>query len=192
MSFRIWCTKRCRRTKKNSFLAKDWPLTKTILLSRELRPQLHVRTRPVRGVLRWPPSYTAEVQRKTSPPALLERRIWFKIYPEVDQYLKISNHCTVGLEKKGLGPVQTLNFSWTEPNTLIELGSWKVRGLNQIGTPISIQERVSHSSRLAWPGISPLERLCGMLSIWLTDRRKTALNLVDGRKNWKILTVSRK
>ena len=160
--------------------------------SRELRPQLHVRKRTVRGVFRWPPCYTAEVQRKTSPSALLERRIRFKIYPEVDQYLKISNHCTVGLEKKGLGPVQTPNVSWTEPNTLIELGSWKVRGLNQIGTPISIQERVSHSSRLAWPGISPLERLCGMVSIWLTDRRKTALNLVDGRKNWKILTVSRK
>ena len=26
----------------------------------------------------------------------------------------------------------------------------------------------------------------------LTDRRKTAKNLVDSRKNWKILTVSRK
>ena len=25
-----------------------------------------------------------------------------------------------------------------------------------------------------------------------TDRRKTAKNLVDSRKNWKILTVSRK
>ena len=26
----------------------------------------------------------------------------------------------------------------------------------------------------------------------LTDRRKTAKNLVDSRKHWKILTVSRK
>ena len=26
----------------------------------------------------------------------------------------------------------------------------------------------------------------------LTDRRKTAQNLVDSRKNWKILTFSRK
>ena len=26
----------------------------------------------------------------------------------------------------------------------------------------------------------------------LTDRRKTARNLVDSRKNWKTLTVSRK
>ena len=26
----------------------------------------------------------------------------------------------------------------------------------------------------------------------LTDRRKTAKNLADSRKNWKILTVSRK
>ena len=26
----------------------------------------------------------------------------------------------------------------------------------------------------------------------LTDRRKTSINLVDSRKNWKILTVSRK
>ena len=26
----------------------------------------------------------------------------------------------------------------------------------------------------------------------LTDRRKTAKNLVDSRKNWKILTVNRK
>ena len=26
----------------------------------------------------------------------------------------------------------------------------------------------------------------------LTDRRKTAKNLVDNRKNWKVLTVSRK
>ena len=26
----------------------------------------------------------------------------------------------------------------------------------------------------------------------LTDRRKTAKNLVDSRKNWKTLTVSRK
>ena len=26
----------------------------------------------------------------------------------------------------------------------------------------------------------------------LTDRRKTTKNLVDSRKNWKILTVSRK
>ena len=26
----------------------------------------------------------------------------------------------------------------------------------------------------------------------LTDRRKTAKNLADNRKNWKILTVSRK
>ena len=26
----------------------------------------------------------------------------------------------------------------------------------------------------------------------LTDRRKTAQNLVDSRKNWKTLTVSRK
>ena len=26
----------------------------------------------------------------------------------------------------------------------------------------------------------------------LTDRRKTAIYLVDSRKNWKILTVSRK
>ena len=26
----------------------------------------------------------------------------------------------------------------------------------------------------------------------LTDRRKTAKHLVDSRKNWKILTVSRK
>ena len=29
-------------------------------------------------------------------------------------------------------------------------------------------------------------------SMGLTDRRKTAKNLVDSRKNWKILTVSRK
>ena len=30
------------------------------------------------------------------------------------------------------------------------------------------------------------------VSMGLTDRRKTAINLVDSRKNWKILTVSRK
>ena len=30
------------------------------------------------------------------------------------------------------------------------------------------------------------------VSIGLTDKRKTAKNLVDSRKNWKILTVSRK
>ena len=30
------------------------------------------------------------------------------------------------------------------------------------------------------------------VSIGLTDRRKKAKNLVDSRKNWKILTVSRK
>ena len=30
------------------------------------------------------------------------------------------------------------------------------------------------------------------VSMGLTDRRKTAQNLVDSRKNWKILTVSRK
>ena len=30
------------------------------------------------------------------------------------------------------------------------------------------------------------------VSMGLTDRRKTAKNLVDSRKNWKILTVSRK
>ena len=28
--------------------------------------------------------------------------------------------------------------------------------------------------------------------MWLTDRRKTAINLVDSRKNWKFLTVNRK
>ena len=31
-----------------------------------------------------------------------------------------------------------------------------------------------------------------MVSMGLTDRRKTAKNLVDSRKNWKTLTVSRK
>ena len=31
-----------------------------------------------------------------------------------------------------------------------------------------------------------------MVSMGLTDRRKTAKNLVDSRKNWKIITVSRK
>ena len=30
------------------------------------------------------------------------------------------------------------------------------------------------------------------ISMGLTNRRKTAKNLVDSRKNWKILTVSRK
>ena len=30
------------------------------------------------------------------------------------------------------------------------------------------------------------------VSMGLTDRRKTAKNLVDSRKDWKILTVSRK
>ena len=30
------------------------------------------------------------------------------------------------------------------------------------------------------------------VSMGLTDRRKTAKNLFDSRKNWKILTVSRK
>ena len=30
------------------------------------------------------------------------------------------------------------------------------------------------------------------VSMGLTDRRKTAKNLADSRKNWKILTVSRK
>ena len=30
------------------------------------------------------------------------------------------------------------------------------------------------------------------VSMGLTDRRKTAKKLVDSRKNWKILTVSRK
>ena len=30
------------------------------------------------------------------------------------------------------------------------------------------------------------------VSMGLTDRRKTAQNLVDSRKNWKFLTVSRK
>ena len=30
------------------------------------------------------------------------------------------------------------------------------------------------------------------VSVGLTDRRKTARNLVDSRKNWKTLTVSRK
>ena len=32
----------------------------------------------------------------------------------------------------------------------------------------------------------------GRVSMGLTDRRKTPQNLVDNRKNWKILTVSRK
>ena len=31
-----------------------------------------------------------------------------------------------------------------------------------------------------------------IVSMELTDRRKTAKNLVDSRKNWKILTVSLK
>ena len=35
---------------------------------------------------------------------------------------------------------------------------------------------------------APIKRV----SMGLTDRRKTAKNLVDSRKNWKILTVSRK
>ena len=30
------------------------------------------------------------------------------------------------------------------------------------------------------------------VSMGLTDRRKTTKNLVDSRKNWNILTVSRK
>ena len=30
------------------------------------------------------------------------------------------------------------------------------------------------------------------VSMGLTDRRKTAKNLADSRKNWKILTVTRK
>ena len=30
------------------------------------------------------------------------------------------------------------------------------------------------------------------VSMGLTDRRKTAKNLVDSRKNWKILTIIRK
>ena len=31
-----------------------------------------------------------------------------------------------------------------------------------------------------------------LVSMGLTDRRKTAKNLADSRKNWKILTVTRK
>ena len=33
---------------------------------------------------------------------------------------------------------------------------------------------------------------CMRVLMGLTDRRKTVKNLVDSRKNWKILTVSRK
>ena len=36
------------------------------------------------------------------------------------------------------------------------------------------------------------EREVKRVLMGLTDRRKTAKNLVDSRKNWKILTVSRK
>ena len=36
------------------------------------------------------------------------------------------------------------------------------------------------------------KKTCKRVSMGLTDRRKTAKNLVDSRKNWQILTVSRK
>ena len=35
------------------------------------------------------------------------------------------------------------------------------------------------------------DRFFKRVSMGLTDRRKTAKNLADSRKNWKILTVSR-
>ena len=42
-------------------------------------------------------------------------------------------------------------------------------------------------------GVAEYEGLNNMrVSMGLTDRRKAAKNLVDSRKNWKILTVSRK
>ena len=37
-----------------------------------------------------------------------------------------------------------------------------------------------------------LRQLLKGVSMGLTDRRKTAKNLVDSRKNWNFLTVSRK
>ena len=41
----------------------------------------------------------------------------------------------------------------------IELSTWKVRRLNQLGTPVSIWNGLSRCFCLARPGISPLERL---------------------------------
>ena len=51
-----------------------------------------------------------------------------------------------------------------------------------------IWEVIRVGERMAEPGDMPLMRV----SMGLTDRRKTAKNLVDSRKNWKILTKSRK
>ena len=45
------------------------------------------------------------------------------------------------------------------------------------------------SEHLAW---SHVPSLCMRVLMGLTDRRKTAKNLADSRKNWKILTVNRK
>ena len=42
-----------------------------------------------------------------------------------------------------------------------------------------------------WPLAKNLWRDIPRVLMGLTDRRKTAKNLVDSRKNWKILTVSR-
>ena len=49
-------------------------------------------------------------------------------------------------------------------------------------------QSVFRPSPPGWGGVVPYMRV----SMGLTDRRKTAQNLVDSRKNWKILTVSRK
>ena len=47
----------------------------------------------------------------------------------------------------------------------------------------------------SWDFSSAVSGFCQVfmrVSMWLTDRRKTAKNLVDSRKHWKVLTVSRK
>ena len=47
-------------------------------------------------------------------------------------------------------------------------------------------------SRKSIKGWFTRPQTCWRVSMGLTDRRKTAKNLVDSRKKWKILTVSRK
>ena len=66
--------------------------------------------------------------------------------PELLDFSKVAHNCgyrskikmkaTFEFVAEELGPVQRLNFSWAEPNTLKE--SWKVRRLKKLGTRISI------------------------------------------------------
>ena len=73
------------------------------------------------------------------------------------------------VHKNSLGPVQTLNFSWAEPNTLNFI-SWKVWRLNQLGTSVSIWN--GSAVLFAWP--------CREFRLWSDIKHiKTTENKLD-------------